>query len=44
MHQFLYNFGQWSLVGFPATNSTPAFLMSCTATNALITFGTDLIR
>lgn len=44
MHQFLYNFGQWSLVGFPSTNSTPAFLMSCAATNALITFGNDLIR
>ncbi len=44
MCQFLYNFGQYSLVNFPATNGTPSFVMSCAATNALITFGNDLIR
>ena len=44
MYQFLYNFGQWSAVNYPATNSTPSFMMSCFATNAIITFGNDLIR
>jgi hypothetical protein len=43
MYQFLYNFGQWSLIGFPMTNP-PSFVISCVATNALITFGNDLIR
>ena len=44
MYQFLFNFGQWSLVNFPATNGTPSFVMSCAATNALSIFGNDLIR
>ena len=44
MYQFLYNFGQWSLVNFPTTNGTPSFVMSCAATNALTTFGNNLIR
>jgi len=44
MYDFLYNFGQWSLDSFVATNPAPGYIKSCAATNALITFGADLVK